>query len=73
MAFFVAIHREVWPDRLGEFLATVKVGLATSRTLQPGRRTTRVFQHLGEPTRLLVLSEWDREDAFDACSANHAF
>lgn len=74
MAFFVAIHQQVWPDRLGELLATIKANLATSRTLQPGRRTTRVFQGLGDPMQLLVLSEWVSEDAFEVfrCSSSFA-
>src|SRR5215207_5711305 len=65
MPFFVAIHQRAWPERLDELLATIGSSLRAARRLHPERRSTRVFQRLGEPTRLLALSEWADEGAFD--------
>ncbi len=65
MPFFVAIHQEVWPEHLDALLATIKGNLAASRILHPGRQGTRLFQRIGEPTRLLSISEWDGEAHFE--------
>lgn len=64
MAYFVAIHQEAWPDQLEELLGTIQRNLAAAPTLHPGRRTTRLFQRIGQPTQLLSLSEWSDERAF---------
>jgi quinol monooxygenase YgiN len=65
MAFFVAIHQQAWPDHLDALLVTIKRSLTAARTLHPGRRSTRVFQRLDDPTQLLALSEWASKDAFE--------
>jgi quinol monooxygenase YgiN len=65
VSLFVAIYYDVRPDRLDALLATIEQGLAASRTLQPGRRSARVFQRLGRPTDLVSLSEWSDEAAFE--------
>jgi quinol monooxygenase YgiN len=73
VAFFVAIHREAWPDRLDELLGTIRQNLASAPALHPGRRTTRLFQRLGQPTQLLTLSEWSDEQAFDQLRQSQDF
>jgi heme-degrading monooxygenase HmoA len=64
VAYFVAIHQEAWPDQLEDLLRMIRRSLASAPTLHPGRRTTRLFQRLGQPTQLLSLSEWSDEHAF---------
>jgi quinol monooxygenase YgiN len=65
MVFFTAIYQEARPDRLEGLLGTIRQSLAGARTLHPGRRTTRLFQRIGQPTQLVSISEWSDEDAFE--------
>jgi heme-degrading monooxygenase HmoA len=65
VAYFVAIHQEAWPDRVGELLSAIRHSLASASALHPGRRTTRLFQRLGRPTQLVSVSEWRDEAAFE--------
>jgi quinol monooxygenase YgiN len=63
--FFVAVHQQVPAERLDEVLATMRGDFATSRRLHPGRRGTRVFQRLNQPTRLLAIGEWDSQADYE--------
>lgn len=65
MVFVVAIHLEAQPERLDDLLRTVRASLSAARTLQPDRRSTRLFQRLGAPTSLLEVGEWTTEEGFD--------
>ena len=73
MAFYVAIHQEAWPERVDDLLATVRANLEASPQLHPGRRSTRVFQRMGQPTHLLSLALWDSQAAFEQFSRSAVF
>jgi heme-degrading monooxygenase HmoA len=73
VAYFVAIHQEAWPDRVGELLSTIRESLASTSALHPGRRTTRLFQRLGRPTQLVSVSEWRDEAAFEELRQSSRF
>jgi len=65
VAYFVAMFQEAWPNRLDQLLETIRQSLASAPSLHPGRRTTRLFQRLGQSTQLLSVSEWTDERAFE--------
>jgi quinol monooxygenase YgiN len=54
---FVSVHQYVPPDRLSRVLATIRQDFATSRRVHPGRRSSRIFQHLDLP-QILAIGEW---------------
>jgi quinol monooxygenase YgiN len=54
---FVSVHQHVPAERLSQVLATIRQDFATSRRVHPGRRATRIFQHLHLP-QILALGEW---------------
>ena len=64
MSFFVLMYRETQPEHLEEVLSQIRERLGTAPAVQGGRRSSRVFQRIGEPTHLLTVAEWDDEAGF---------
>ena len=65
LPFFVAVHQDVRPELLDQVLATMRGYFAQSYRAHPGRRSSRIFQRLGEPTSLVAVAEWDSERDFE--------
>jgi quinol monooxygenase YgiN len=65
MPFFVAVDQEFSPQALDRTLTTIEADFASSRAFHPGRRHTRVFQHLNQSGRLLTIGEWEQQADYE--------
>jgi quinol monooxygenase YgiN len=65
LPFFVAVYQDVQPELLETTLATMRGDFATSHRTHPGRRGSRIFQGLEQPTSLIAVAEWDSERDFE--------
>jgi quinol monooxygenase YgiN len=52
------------PDAAGEFRAEL-LRVVISTRAEPGCRSIRIFESLGQPPRFAIHSEWADEAAFD--------
>ena len=73
MAFFVAIHQQAKPERVGDLLAVIRANLDAVLQLHPGRRSTQVYQLLDRPEQILSLATWESQSAFDVFRQSPSF